>query len=257
MAKFHLYLGIIALALLTIGCQQQQGPLVDLPEPNFNGPTIAQQPRVVMIPPTRAAAPVKIAPKSPDAHVPTAWIPRVAPRPWEWIVVHHSATPAGGAARFDRDHRQKGWDELGYDFVIGNGTDTGDGQIEVGPRWPVQKWGAHTKTPDNRFNERGIGICLVGNFDEDRPTAAQIQSLVRLTTYLMRTYHIRPADIIGHNQAKPTDCPGRNLSVAAIRAKCVAALATEETSAAEVLAQQNTADAQTAGGELLKDEEQK
>jgi hypothetical protein len=92
---------------------------------------------------------------------------------WRWIVVHHSATVSGGAARFDKLHREKGWDELGYHFVIGNGTDTRDGQIEVGSRWVKQKRGAHTKTADNRFNDYGIGICLVGNFNYDRPTAEQ------------------------------------------------------------------------------------
>ena len=32
---------------------------------------------------------------------------------------------------------------------IGNGSDTVDGQIEVGSRWVKQKVGAHAKTPDN------------------------------------------------------------------------------------------------------------
>ena len=33
-----------------------------------------------------------------------------------------------------RMDQAKGWDELGYHFVIGNGTDTRDGQVEVGSR---------------------------------------------------------------------------------------------------------------------------
>ena len=94
---------------------------------------------------------------------------------------------------FDKEHRAKGWDGVGYHFVIGNGTNTGDGQIEVAPRWPIQKWGAHAKTPDNRYNEYGIGICLVGNFDTARPTAKQMQSLEKLVAYLMQTYHIPAA----------------------------------------------------------------
>jgi hypothetical protein len=114
-------------------------------------------------------------------------------------------------------HKAKGWDELGYHFVIGNGTDTSDGQTEVGPRWPKQKWGAHAKTPDNRFNKYGIGICLVGNFDNERPTKAQVQSLSHLVAYLMKTYKI-PADrVIGHGDTKATDCPGKNVHIADIR----------------------------------------
>jgi hypothetical protein len=145
------------------------------------------------------------------------WVPPVAPRPWKAIVIHHSATTTGGAAAFDKDHRAKGWDELGYDFVIGNGTDTPDGLIEVGPRWTKQKIGAHAKTPDNYYNEYGVGICLVGNFMEERPTPRQIQSLIRLTSYLMKTYHIPPQDVLGHGDTKATECPGKYLDVAMVR----------------------------------------
>jgi hypothetical protein len=203
--------------------------MVSLPSPNFSGPEVMQQPQPAPQP-LRASVPPPVVQKAPPKiaagpAVPRDWVPQVAPRQWTWIIIHHSATTIGGAARFDREHREKGWDELGYDFVIGNGTDTGDGQIEVGPRWIAQKWGAHTKTPDNRFNERGIGICLVGNFDFDRPTAAQMHSLLKLTTYLMRTYHIPPDNIIGHGDAKPTECPGRNMSVATVRRLAAQALA--------------------------------
>src|SRR2546423_1565105 len=127
-------------------------------------------------------------------------------RSWKWIVIHHSATHSGGAATFDRMHREKGWDELGYHFVVGNGTDTRNGQIEVGPRWGKQKWGAHAKTADNRYNDFGIGICLVGNFDVDRPTDDQMKSLSKLVAYLMKTYHIPPDRVLGHGDTKPTDC---------------------------------------------------
>jgi hypothetical protein len=151
------------------------------------------------------------------AGVPMGWIPPVAPRAWRWIVIHHSATTTGGAAAFDKMHRAKGWDELGYDFVIGNGTDTGDGTIEVGSRWTKQKIGAHAKTPDNRFNEFGVGICLVGNFDVERPTPAQVRSLTRLVAYLMKTYQISQDRVIGHGDTKATDCPGRYMNVAMVR----------------------------------------
>jgi len=99
-------------------------------------------------------------------------------------VVHHSATATGGAVAFDKYHREvNGWDELGYDFVIGNGTDTPDGYVEVGSRWRKQKTGAHCKTADNYFNEHGIGICLVGDFTRTSPTPRQMASLVRLTRF--------------------------------------------------------------------------
>ncbi len=161
---------------------------------------------------------------TPMAGIPVAWVPPVTARPWKWIVIHHSATTTGGAAAFDKMHRAKGWDELGYDFVIGNGSDTGNGQVEVGPRWAKQKIGAHAKSSDNRFNEFGIGICLVGNFDVERPTAQQMAALDHLVAYLMLTYHIRPDQIIGHNDTKQTDCPGKYLNVAIVRRDVTALL---------------------------------
>jgi hypothetical protein len=178
---------------------------------------LAAHPANSLRPPVAIAPQVKVQPKAMIAGVPKDWLPPVAPRAWQAIVIHHSATPVGGAARFDREHREKGWDELGYDFVVGNGTDTADGQIEVGSRWIKQKVGAHAKTPDNWYNEHGIGICLVGNFDGGRPSAAQMRAVGKLVAYMMRTYHI-PADrVVGHGDTKPTDCPGRFLSVAEVR----------------------------------------
>jgi hypothetical protein len=147
-----------------------------------------------------------------------AWATTAPPRAWRWIIIHHSATPSGSAAVFDRMHKEKGWDELGYHFVVGNGTDTPNGTVEVGDRWRRQKWGAHAKTPDNRFNDFGIGICLVGNFDMERPTPQQLQSLARLTAYLMRTYRISASNVLGHRDTgRATECPGRTLNIAQVR----------------------------------------
>src|SRR5438270_9583625 len=55
------------------------------------------------------------------------WFPPHSSDRWTCIVIHHSASEEGGADRFDEWHRQRGWDELGYHFVIGNGTDTAMG----------------------------------------------------------------------------------------------------------------------------------
>jgi hypothetical protein len=183
-----------------------------LPAPSFDGPNIVAS-SSPMAPSAKAQANVGVPPVS----GPAAWKPRVAPRDWKWIVIHHSATPSGSMAFFDKEHKAKGWDGVGYHFVIGNGTESGDGQIEVTQRWPLQKWGAHAKTVDNRYNEQGIGICLVGNFDVERPSPQQIRSLARLVAHLSQTYRISPQNVVGHRDTKPTDCPGRFVNLAAIR----------------------------------------
>lgn len=217
------YSVVLSVAAMTagVGCQSNQQTVTGpLPGPNFAGPVVAQTPTPPVVntykPPVAKSIPTKR-----DA-VPTAWIPRpgAEKREWDYIVIHHSAGETGGAKAFDKYHREvRGWDELGYHFVIGNGTDTADGQIEVGPRWPTQKHGAHAKTPDNKYNEHGIGICLVGNFDNHRPSAKQMASLTKLVAYLADTYKVPQASIIGHKMTgKLTDCPGKFMDVAVVRA---------------------------------------
>jgi len=205
-----LFVGMMFLA----GCQQQVTS--NLPSPNFGAPIVAVAVSSASLPKVKYPPSVKPAAKEIPG-IPSAWIPPVAPRPWRYIVIHHSATVSGDAAKFDAEHRAKGWDELGYHFVIGNGTDTADGLVEVGSRWPKQKHGAHAKTPDNRYNDFGIGICLVGNFDRDRPTANQMRSCAKLVAYMMKAYHIPASSVLGHKDTKPTDCPGAHMSVAEVR----------------------------------------
>jgi N-acetyl-anhydromuramyl-L-alanine amidase AmpD len=67
------------------------------------------------------------------------------------------------------------------------------------------------------YNDVGIGICLVGNFDETHPTEAQMESLARLLRYLMCRYNIPQSHIYGHGQLKPTNCPGRNFDYSDMR----------------------------------------
>ena len=145
----------------------------------------------------------------PTAH---KWYAKPNGRAWKHIVIHHSASDSGSAASFDRYHRiKRGWDELGYHFVIDNGHGGPDGRVEVGSRWVKQKHGAHCGgTPGNEYNEHGIGICLVGTFTAGMPTKAQLASLRKLLLYLMRTHRIGENSVIGHRDAPfaCTACPG-------------------------------------------------
>jgi hypothetical protein len=146
------------------------------------------------------------------------WLPAHPSNRWQCLVIHHSASDIGGAQRFDKWHRAKGWDGLGYDFVIGNGSDTPDGKVEVGYRWGGQEQGAHCKTPDQYYNQHGIGICLVGNFDNYSPSTAQLNSLTRLCRFLCGQFHIPPSQIFTHGGITgKTDCPGKNFDVEKVR----------------------------------------
>ncbi|MCX7934776.1 MAG: peptidoglycan recognition protein family protein [Planctomycetota bacterium] len=141
---------------------------------------------------------------------------------WQWIVIHHSATLAGNAAAFDAYHlREKDMENgLGYHFVIGNGSGSEDGQVEVGRRWREQLDGGHTAGKDpatgRPWNQIAIGICLVGDFEHYMPTAKQIASLKALLCELMSVLPIDEQHVKGHNEFRNTDCPGRYLPVGEI-----------------------------------------
>jgi hypothetical protein len=139
----------------------------------------------------------------------------VARNRWRFIVVHNSGTRQGNARIFDYYHRyvrhmQNG---LAYQFVIGNGTSSGNGQIEVGNRWVRQINGGHVHS--DYLNNIALGICLVGDFNRDLPTKAQLEALDELIRYLrIRVGKIdgKPAIVKAHKEINPpqwpTDCPG-------------------------------------------------
>ncbi|MFM8980583.1 MAG: peptidoglycan recognition family protein, partial [Planctomycetia bacterium] len=177
-------------------------------------------PRPALAPPRPA---VTVAPPaSTRKQAGAGWVVDAPARAWKWIVVHHSDDTRGNLAKYHRVHLDKGWEHgCGYHFVIGNGSLSGDGEIEVSQRWTRQLHGAHAKTPDNRFNDFGIGIVLVGDFETGsaRPTARQMDALVRLVTWLMERYGIDPGNVQGHGSCKATCCPGRNFPWGELRAR--------------------------------------
>jgi hypothetical protein len=139
-------------------------------------------------------------------------------RKWTHVVIHHSASDKGSAQMFDRYHTSRGWSGgLAYDFVIGNGTESGDGEIEVGKRWKEQLRGAHAGV--DYYNEHGIGICLVGNFEDGRPTKAQIDALVMLIRSLQNKCDISARNVVGHRDIKDTLCPGKNFPMDDVRSR--------------------------------------
>ena len=131
-------------------------------------------------------------------------------RKWKYIIIHHSATDEGSSLYFDKYHYSKGWEGLGYHFVITNGTKgKQDGQIEVSPRWLKQEDGSHCKA--SGMNNKAIGICLVGNFNTEEVSKKQLDALVYLVGLLRKHYKIPLTRILGHSQVHgaKTDCPGK------------------------------------------------
>jgi len=136
-------------------------------------------------------------------------------RRWQFIVVHNSGTRQGSARIFDYYHRhvRRMKNGLAYHFVIGNGTSTGDGQIEVGDRWRRQINGGHVHS--DYLNNIALGICLVGDFNRGQPTRRQLEACEELINYLRKRcgkIDAHYAVVRPHREVNPpqwaTDCPG-------------------------------------------------
>jgi hypothetical protein len=196
---------VFSTAFLISGCYKPDDKFVTIPVPDVTAtpPKVNQQSK----PPVTITSPI-----------PAGWYQNNSSHKWSAIIIHHSATATGNMASFNEEHIKRGWNGVGYDFVIDNGTyNSPDGQIEVTFRWKQQLTGAHTgETPNNWANEEGIGICLVGDFDQRPPTAKQMQSLAKLVKFLQTRYNIPSSRIYGHGTTPgghPTDCPGKRFSM--------------------------------------------
>jgi N-acetylmuramoyl-L-alanine amidase len=162
----------------------------------------------------RASLSEQLKPFLDDSNANELIYPNKADRPWRYIVLHHSAAPSGNYDQIDSEHRKiLGIDGCGYHFVIGNGTGSGDGQIEVARRWANQKQGVHCRNARTHdVDEYGIGICLVGDLDKAPPTPRQIAAAKALVAHLSTRYNIAQARVQTHSHlaATKTVCPGRH-----------------------------------------------
>lgn len=119
------------------------------------------------------------------------------------IIVHCSATAEGRDFTVEdirRWHKQQGWSDIGYHYVIGR----------HGEQWKgrdVDVSGAHCEG----HNRNSIGVCYIGGLDEtgkkakDTRTLQQKAVLLSLLTELKRLYP--DAKIYGHRDFARKDCP--------------------------------------------------
>jgi LysM repeat protein len=149
---------------------------------------------------------------------------RVKQGHWKYIVGHHSGIEFGNAKIYNRTHRERGMENgLAYHFVIGNGRDSGDGQVEIGPRWEKQLRGGHVRSTE--VNDAGIGICVIGNFQERRPSAKQIAAFTALIDHLDGGLIRNRWKFMVHREVdrNHTVCPGRYFPIKQMHARFDAA----------------------------------
>lgn len=123
------------------------------------------------------------------------------------IILHCSATPEGRdytVADIDRWHKQRGWQGIGYHYVVYR-----DGSVHPGR--PVEQIGAHT----SGHNANSIGVCYIGGVaadgktPKDTRTPAQRAALRDLVELLRAEYP--NATIHGHREFANKACPSFNV----------------------------------------------
>ena len=119
------------------------------------------------------------------------------------IIIHCSCTPAGrniGATTIRGWHKEKGFNDIGYHYVIRL-----DGTIEEGR--PIEQIGAHCQG----HNRNSIGICYIGGTEtdcktpKDTRTTQQREALQQLCKQLKAEYP--NATIHGHSEFANKACP--------------------------------------------------
>lgn len=135
---------------------------------------------------------------------------------WNYIVIHHSGGSYGNIPFLKKVHRERQGndpiDAIPYHYVIGNGNGLGLGEIAHGWRESYNVWGAHVSGNNLDRNVRGIGICLIGNFEKVAVPDEQYLAAVKLTRKLREKYAIPLENIAGHGYipGESTKCPGRH-----------------------------------------------
>lgn len=138
---------------------------------------------------------------------------------WKYIVIHHSAGAFGNIEFLQKVHRQRQSgdpiDAIPYHYIIGNGNGLGMGDVASDWRERYNLWGAHVSGNNSDRNYRGIGICLIGNFEQTSVPPLQYDSLVTLTKKLMSDNHIPASHVSGHGliHGESTKCPGKHFPI--------------------------------------------
>ena len=132
----------------------------------------------------------------------------------EYVIVHHSITPRDLNANitessFNNSHKRRGFPKstkgwyIGYHFVV-----FGDGEVRQYRK--DNETGAHCR--EGSMNFKGVGICMVGNFDKEVPSKEQALATLKLIKQLQKDYKIPSANVQGHREyATYKSCPGNNI----------------------------------------------
>jgi hypothetical protein len=126
------------------------------------------------------------------------------------LTVHHTGTGTNlhqdlGMVATDIEnvmvgHLGRHFGDIGYHFVVDRAGRVWEGRS-------LRFVGAHVSSE----NEENIGVMLLGNFENQRPSESQVATLNRLTGALRNRFSIPLYRVYGHRDLGHTLCPGRYL----------------------------------------------
>lgn len=164
----------------------------------------------------------------------------------KYIIIHHSLTKDGALVdwqairHYHRSYAYLGkiiskdeamafiasgkrikrpWSDIGYHFGIeyidNKYINLSSCEILVGRMQNAR--GAHCV--QEGMNSKSIGICVVGNFDEEEPSQDEWKACLKLTKALKQIYSIPTDQVMGHREfANYKTCPGAKWDMDAFRA---------------------------------------
>jgi N-acetyl-anhydromuramyl-L-alanine amidase AmpD len=134
---------------------------------------------------------------------------------WKYIYIHHSRSTTSNSPTIANTNG-----ELADHFVIGNGDGLVDGEVQMGQRWEAQQ-SAAAPGRGMKIDPSCISICVVGDFDQSRPTPTQIRRLAQLVSTLQAHYHIPLAHVALAEQTQSVAGIGRFFPGSAFREQLI------------------------------------
>ena len=135
----------------------------------------------------------------------------------KYIIVHCSATEDSGTASWEairEFHTEvRGWRDIGYHY----GVEEYDGEfVFLRGRKPFDM-GAHCVAAGR--NHDSIGLCVVGDYDEEPPEPEKYAVVVAILTSLCFIFQIPPENVRGHCEFEEAKtCPGLMWDLDGLRA---------------------------------------
>lgn len=133
-----------------------------------------------------------------------------------YIVIHHSTTKDNVTLKdFDAIRRYhvevNGWKDIGYHWIV----EQVNGKLQAVSGRTENTMGAHCK--EGNMNSKGIGVCMVGNFEENMPSDELYTFVADLCKDIMKRHGIPVENVIGHRDVMATACPGKNFDLDKLR----------------------------------------